>query len=1208
MTIDYIKTEIERKIINNEPLTYWEYVKVMNDDSIEIPYMMRVINRDSGEIETKYRPSDYDLPLHQYFTIEILEDDTEITYYTSVYESGKELYYSVDYGLTWNIFEHGDSIDFNRGDKILFYAEYLQFINKINFSTYSSVFALNKTFNVRGNIKTLYCGHNYDQYTIDDNYLPIFNSLFKNQHIIDASKLILSFEQLISYIYEGMFYGCQSLLYGPQIRCHVLVKDSLKSIFEYCTNLKSFQIDSLEFPNEYNGKNWIYNCGSLEKIIINPNASIDWLYYLYNIDYMSDYLEIDLYDLPNDYIYLEYNQNIDIIKIRQDKLWIWVDNSFEDFNETDFNEYEKIYNNIIPNKHYKFSSRWWTDVKHHSVNNISFSKDDFLWYIFDIDKFYVYTGETIEYDDKTWYVFGPPRKFNLNYPDEQSYTNYLMIDSIDFSKENTIRYTKNITSKYNIIKFSRDQNSQSYNLDNILNGSPNTKMWQLYDFGYDVVLPYMKVYITRLHTDYGGSCLVKYSLIENSNNYFYENDKVTETNYYDCDYQVCYGNIDNSLLSNIFNNNDFEYVLVDSIFYNNQILYLWERNNPQQKDNRYWHYLLSNTINFDNEAIALNNKPIFILKYSYYSNSDYSENEFYYTQIINKYFPFRIIGLDNSNNIYDKTSDQYNLVFTKFEGDLYDSAYELIKSNKYLYISNDFYFNFRHLEEYENGYGSCLKFYYIGKITIESTEYYAWKYKLSDFDMCNFGSASGVINENLVLLTKYYDFLNEDPYTKNTSYTTFTNTLNSGEYSKTYIIDGMFISIDNNISGYKSLDEWNSDLIYLYNYSINSTNPLLSWIEIVDIDTIFNVDKNANINDWINAGNNTGEDKDFEINFNSILKYKLVGKSVLNNGEVRYIWKNDDNKICSEFLRFLVTANDTFSKDDMLIYNRNSLYNPVLGFISFNENDYIGYYAYNFNFNYADVHELIDVSTQKLVYYEEYTLSSTIISIHLDKVFNDGSEFNDFVNTEQYGADKVCSLTDETITYNGITYYIWIFNSVLSYDSSQSERIFLLTTTNNFSVGDFIDPIFMSVDMEIDNYNPWWHDKSYDDWMMYKVFNITHENYSPNYIASKLYIEDCTAKESDNNYGYDKIFNYSDYITYNNQDWYLWEYDFDNSYDQSPFWRDPDYCYYLLTQTRTFKPYDRLVNYDFYLLNEDMEEIAYWNVATFNEYIICKIE
>lgn len=202
-----------------------------------------------------------------YFTIESLEDNNDITFKANNTPPSLTLYYSTDDGTTWSAHSEASSKQWvlNTGDKILLKATATQYGYYYNATDYYWSFVGTKTHKVYGNIMSLLYDDNFiGQTSLSSNYA--FYCLFRNNnYLVDASNLILPATTLTERCYSQMFRYCTSLVNMPALPATSLQAGCYYYMFQNCTSLVNVKdlIATTLIANCYGGM--FYNCTSLVK-------------------------------------------------------------------------------------------------------------------------------------------------------------------------------------------------------------------------------------------------------------------------------------------------------------------------------------------------------------------------------------------------------------------------------------------------------------------------------------------------------------------------------------------------------------------------------------------------------------------------------------------------------------------------------------------------------------------------------------------------------------------------------------------------------------------------------------------------------------------------------------------------------------------------------------------------------------------------------
>lgn len=122
-------------------------------------------------------------------------------------------------------------------------------------------FTVSGNFNVSGNILDLLADDKLRDYCC--------KNLFKNcTSLINASGLNLP-KSTKKSCYEGMFYGCSSLITSPILISKTLSEDCYKDMFYGCESLSSIKCYNVEDISEYVSSDWIYGVASTGTFYIN---------------------------------------------------------------------------------------------------------------------------------------------------------------------------------------------------------------------------------------------------------------------------------------------------------------------------------------------------------------------------------------------------------------------------------------------------------------------------------------------------------------------------------------------------------------------------------------------------------------------------------------------------------------------------------------------------------------------------------------------------------------------------------------------------------------------------------------------------------------------------------------------------------------------------------------------------------------------------
>ena len=169
----------------------------------------------------------------RYLTVEAITDCT--VNFTKLGNEDKIIYYSDDWGDTWNPLE--TDVTVSAGNGIVFKSN-LQPINDTVNKLYGiGTFTISGSCNVSGNPLSMI---EEDEFKGIKKLTLInsFRSLFKNcTGLVSAKDLSLKFKVLANNCYQAMFSGCTSLIETPELLATTLAKSCYGSMFYNCTSL-----------------------------------------------------------------------------------------------------------------------------------------------------------------------------------------------------------------------------------------------------------------------------------------------------------------------------------------------------------------------------------------------------------------------------------------------------------------------------------------------------------------------------------------------------------------------------------------------------------------------------------------------------------------------------------------------------------------------------------------------------------------------------------------------------------------------------------------------------------------------------------------------------------------------------------------------------------------------------------------------------------
>lgn len=172
----------------------------------------------------------------QYLTIESLENNNTIYWYTSITSTTRTISASTDNGSTWAEYTTttgGTEIaTLNTGDKVL-----LKGLNSAYGGDPGDIyFDSSKRYNVYGNIMSLTNGDNFIGVTTINNWS--LAGIFKESSgLTSAENLVLPATTLGNYCYDDMFAGCTNLTTAPELPSTTLADGCYGNMFSGCTSL-----------------------------------------------------------------------------------------------------------------------------------------------------------------------------------------------------------------------------------------------------------------------------------------------------------------------------------------------------------------------------------------------------------------------------------------------------------------------------------------------------------------------------------------------------------------------------------------------------------------------------------------------------------------------------------------------------------------------------------------------------------------------------------------------------------------------------------------------------------------------------------------------------------------------------------------------------------------------------------------------------------
>lgn len=190
----------------------------------------------------------------------------------------------------------GNTISVVAGDIIETYMMYGSSSTSINYSSYYTYFTGTAEYKVYGNIYSLYNGQDFiNSCSVNlPNYA--FQYIFYQSNVIDASNLILCFNNYGNYSISSLFGSCTKLKTGPVIIGNINTGE--KSCY-YCLGGCTSLVDSgpciFNSITGYNVlSNFFYGCTKLNKITALINSfSGTWSYYNYNVPKTGTFIKVN---------------------------------------------------------------------------------------------------------------------------------------------------------------------------------------------------------------------------------------------------------------------------------------------------------------------------------------------------------------------------------------------------------------------------------------------------------------------------------------------------------------------------------------------------------------------------------------------------------------------------------------------------------------------------------------------------------------------------------------------------------------------------------------------------------------------------------------------------------------------------------------------------------------------------------------------------
>ena len=202
--------------------TYQSEADYQNDKSKDFPNVSYIVENDN--VLFVKEKTDYS---KHYLTFVALEDSTfKLT--------SNAVNYSLDDGQTWTALASGTaSPTVTAGNKIMWKGELTP-----NSSIGIGKFSATGRFEAQGNVMSLLFGDDFTNQTdLTGKDYAFYNLFYQNTNIKSAKNLILPATTLTNACYNGMFYGCTSLVNAPTLPATTLASNCYSRMFQYCTNL-----------------------------------------------------------------------------------------------------------------------------------------------------------------------------------------------------------------------------------------------------------------------------------------------------------------------------------------------------------------------------------------------------------------------------------------------------------------------------------------------------------------------------------------------------------------------------------------------------------------------------------------------------------------------------------------------------------------------------------------------------------------------------------------------------------------------------------------------------------------------------------------------------------------------------------------------------------------------------------------------------------
>lgn len=243
----------------------------LNKDSVSVPNIVYVKEGTSVDNVVYEKPDYY---RYQYLTTTALTNGTiSFTMFAALTTSYcKSVSYSLDEGQTWTLTNNvADTevvvnVNVTAGQRVLWKANASRFETTTTMSACNPKFSSTCQFVVSGNIKSL--THSDFVNATSWSTACTFSGLFKNcVNLIDARNLYFNSTSTSNYCYGGMFDGCTSLKFAPDMKKITHAANwSFGYMFRNCTSLETAPVLSTTTSTSSCYKYMFYGCSSLKYI------------------------------------------------------------------------------------------------------------------------------------------------------------------------------------------------------------------------------------------------------------------------------------------------------------------------------------------------------------------------------------------------------------------------------------------------------------------------------------------------------------------------------------------------------------------------------------------------------------------------------------------------------------------------------------------------------------------------------------------------------------------------------------------------------------------------------------------------------------------------------------------------------------------------------------------------------------------------------